>query len=76
MAKINLKQPITLQRDDGTTLELPAGEQNVDKDVAAHWFVKGNLVGAAEDDEDDKAENEAKAKDAAKGKTTSAKSTG
>ncbi|EIL88535.1 hypothetical protein UU9_12328 [Rhodanobacter fulvus Jip2] len=58
MAKINLSRAITLNKDDGTVLELPAGEQTVDKDVASHWFVQAHLVGATDDGE--AAENEAR----------------
>lgn len=79
MAKINLARAITLTKDDRTILELPAGEQTVDKDVADHWFVQAHLVGATDDGEaaeNEVAENEAKAKEAAKGKTTHGKSTG
>ncbi len=46
MPKINLARAIRLNLDNGQFLDLPAGENKVDKDVADHWYVKANMVGA------------------------------
>lgn len=46
MPKINVAKRFTLNMPDGTTMDFDVGEQNVDKDIADHWFVKAHLVGA------------------------------
>jgi len=42
MQVINMTKAITLLQADGNKLEIPAGVQEVEDDVADHWYVKAH----------------------------------
>ena len=46
MTEINLSRSVLLVLDDETEVKLPAGVQEVEQDIADHWFVKAHFVNA------------------------------
>ena len=46
MPKLNFAKDFVLTHDDGSKTPFKKGSQDVDDSLAAHWFVKGHVVGA------------------------------
>lgn len=46
MTEVNLSRPIMVQKDDGTTTILPGGKQDIEDDLADHWYVRAHFMDA------------------------------
>lgn len=49
MTTVNITSPFTFTRDDGRPLDIAAGVQDLDDDVASHWFVQAHCASVPEE---------------------------